>query len=65
MNDCIKKLKSIEAVVSRFHDLMGDDAGMIINESEIGTSDSMKEDLDQIKESNRLMQIGIVGRDAF
>ncbi len=62
MNDCIKKLKSIEAVVSRFHDLMGDDAGMIINESEIGTSDSMKEDLDQIKESNRLMQIGIVGR---
>jgi len=62
MNDCIKTLKGIESVVSRFHDLMGDDAGLIITESEIKTSDSMQKDLAQIEDKNRLMQIGIVGR---
>jgi GTPase SAR1 family protein len=62
MGNCIEELKRIDSVVARFLDLMGNDAEIIRNEIGIGSADSMQAALDQITESSRLLQIGIVGR---
>lgn len=61
-NYCIKTLGEVESIVSRFQDLMGNEAELLASEVGIGTAASMQQALDQINESNRLMQIGIVGR---
>jgi tRNA U34 5-carboxymethylaminomethyl modifying GTPase MnmE/TrmE len=61
-DNCIQTLERVEAVVSQFQDLMGKDAELLSREVGLGTAASMQQALDQIKESNRLLQIGIVGR---
>ncbi len=62
MESCIETLKKIEDVVAEFYALMGKDAERIEREDKIGSSDSMKTALDAIRENNRLLRIGIVGR---
>ncbi len=62
MENCIEELKGIESVVTRFLDLMGNDAELLRSETGIVSPEAMQSAVDQITEANRLMKIGIVGR---
>lgn len=62
MENYIEMLEKLETIIARFHDLMGDEALLLLSEIGVSSSTNMQQAIGEISESERLLRIGIVGR---
>lgn len=57
----INRLESLEGIVEKYTDL-SDVSGLLVREYSVSTSEKTREEIAEIENSDRLLQIGIVGR---
>lgn len=60
--ELIEQLKSLEDIVSRHSSLIEKESRHLMVDNTIDSSEKTKNQIDEIKNNNRLLQIGIVGR---
>ena len=58
----LKKLESLEGIVIKHNDLIEKESRNLKNKHSINSSQKIKDEINQIEDENRLLQIGIVGR---
>ncbi|MAD02427.1 MAG: hypothetical protein CMK65_02205 [Pseudoalteromonas sp.] len=60
--ELFKKLESLEGIVTNYASLIEKESRNLASEYSIGTSQAIQDELKQIEDNNRLLQIGVVGR---
>ena len=60
--ELINQLKSLENIVEKHRDLIEKESRNLVSEFSISTAEKTQYELGEIENSNRLLQIGIVGR---
>jgi len=60
--ELINQLKSLETIVEKHHSLIKKESRNLASEFSINTAEKTQNEIDEIENNNRLLQIGIVGR---
>ena len=62
MNEIVSARETLEQIIKRYHDLIGNEADGLCRKHSIPSAKDLEADLASIVEENRLLKIGIVGR---
>ncbi|WP_294959476.1 dynamin family protein [Sulfurovum sp.] len=60
--ELVNQLKSLENIIAKHHSLIEKESRNLISEFSISKAEETQREIDEIENSNRLLQIGIVGR---
>lgn len=62
MNGIVETRETLEQIIGRYYDFLGDEAARLCREHSIPSTKDLQADLASIEDENRLLKIGIVGR---
>ena len=59
---CLEKLEKLEQVVAKYNDRLSSTSVTLLEKNQLKSAKALKEEIDSIQNTDRLMNIGIVGR---
>ncbi|WP_086280114.1 dynamin family protein [Campylobacter devanensis] len=59
---CLEKLEKLEQIVARYNDRLSSISATLLENNQLKSSKALKEEIDSVQNTDRLMNIGIVGR---
>ena len=62
MNGIVETRETLEQIIGRYYDFLGDEEARLCREHSIPSAKDLQADLASIEDENRLLKIGIVGR---